>query len=224
MHKNSVNMGELLHGEDTKSSRRKQGKRMLATFDTCKLELKPTLQKLFVGFDNALTKASTILSMIPPGSRSRGLEPTILQSCFAEAAFELFENNKAFYGSYKRLIIRTDGYLILFKKLNQKGVPMNTKTGNVQSILNQNQALDLFSDSDYNDEPILFFGYQKDKTGQYCNKQIVYIDEGNIAFTITEKDLQFDYEIGIDSQEINKMRDVKVASPKLKSNLKAKEA
>lgn len=218
-------MKQLLQSEDTKSSRRKQGKRLLATFETCKLELRPALNKLFLGFNSALAKATSILAMIPPESRSRGLEPTVLQSCFAEVVFDLFENNKAFYGAYKRLIIRTDGYLILFKKLNDKGFPMNTKTNNVQNILNQSQILDLFSESDYNDEPILYFGYQKDKTGQYCNIQLVYIDEGNIVFTVTEEDIQYEKTVvGKTTYNQNKLGEVKEASPKLKNNLKAKKA
>jgi hypothetical protein len=67
---------------------------------------------------------------------------------------------------------------------------MNIKTINVQSILNQNQVLDLFSESDYNDEPILYFGYQKNRFGQFVNPQLIYIDEGDVNFSISENDLE----------------------------------
>ena len=66
---------------------------------------------------------------------------------------------------------------------------MNIKTINVQSILNQNQVLDLFADSDYNDEPILYFGYQKNRFGDYANPQLIYIDEGQIKFSIYQDDI-----------------------------------
>jgi hypothetical protein len=196
-----------------------QGKRVLAVNETCKVELKNGIQLLYKAYEEALTKSSTVLSMLPVHSRSRTLEASIIQSCFAESLIENFPE-KAFFGKYRRLILRVNGYLILFKKLNKKGYPMNIKTVNVQSILNQNQVLDLFSESDYNDEPILYFGYQKNKFGEYVNPQLIYIDEGDVKFSIVETDVQAVLNITNRSND-----DVSIeVKPKLKYNNVLKEA
>jgi hypothetical protein len=212
-------MVEILRCEDNKSSRRMQGKRVLADNETCKIELKSEIQLLYKAYEEALTKSSMVLSMLPVHSRSRTLEASIIQSCFAESLIENF-SEKAFFGKYRRLILRVNGYLILFKKLNKKGYPMNIKTMNVQSILNQNQVLDLFSESDYNDEPILYFGYQKNRFGEYVNPQLIYIDEGEVKFSINETDVQTSLNI------INRSNDdVSIeVKPKLKDNNVLKEA
>lgn len=202
--------------EDSKSSRRMQGKRSLANYENCKLELKKELNLLFKTFNSALNNTKEELFKFNIRFRSRTLEASIMQSYFAEYLQENF-GNKSFYGKYKRLVLRTDGYLILFKKFNSKGMPMNIKTTNVQSILNQNQVLDLFAESDYNDEPILYFGYQKNRFGDYVNPQLIYIDEGEIKFSINLNDLDSGLYI---SKENNKPVGV---SPVLK-NINIKKA
>lgn len=212
-------MVDVLKREDNKSSRRMQGKRVLAVNETCKIELNKEIQFLHKAYEEALAKASLALSMFPLHSRSRTLEASVIQSCFAESLLENFPN-KAFFGKYRRLILRVKGYLILFKKLSEKGYPMNIKTLNVQSILNQNQVLDLFSETDYNDEPILYFGYQKNRVGEYVNPQLIYIDEGEIKFTITEADIQVQLSI---TSTVNKNETVEV-KPKLKDNQVLKQA
>ena len=212
-------MVELLRCEDNKSSRRMQGKRVLAVNETCKVELKKDIQLLYKAYEEALIKTSKVLSIIPIHSRSRILEASVIQSCFAESLMNNFPN-KALYGRYRRLILRLKGYLILFKKLDKKGYPMNTKTKNVQSILNQNLTLDLFSESDYNDEPILYFGYQKNRIGEYVNPKLIYIDEEEIKFTIDEADIQ----MVLDMPSRNIENDAIEVKPKLKENIVLKEA
>ena len=182
------NLHNYFNGKDKVSSRRMQGKRMLADYDNCKLELNKEIPLLFAVYGEALEKTNKVLSLLPPHCRSRSLEASIIQSCFAESLLENFRD-KAFFGKYRRLILRVKGYLILFKKLDRKGYPMNIKTVNVQSILNQNQTLDLFSESDYRDDPILYFGYKKNKVGEYVDPQLIYIDESNIKFSITGDDI-----------------------------------
>ena len=212
-------MVNVLHCEDNKSSRRMQGKRVLAVNETCKIELKNDIQLLYKAYEEALIKTSKVLSIIPIHSRSRILEASVIQSCFAESLMNNFPN-KALYGRYRRLILRLKGYLILFKKLDKKGYPMNTKTKNVQSILNQNLTLDLFSESDYNDEPILYFGYQKNRIGEYVNPKLIYIDEEEIKFTIDEADIQ----MVLDMPSRNIENDAIEVKPKLKENFVLKEA
>lgn len=205
--------------KDNDFSRRMQGKRRLASESECKVELKKELQLLFNIFYKALDKTNIVLSSFQPSHRSRTFEASVMQSSFAESLSNSF-GEKAFYGKYKRLILRTNGYLILFKKLNNKGKPMNIKTINVQSILSQNQVLDLFSNSDYNDEPILYFGYQKNRFGQFINPQLVYIDSGEINFTISENDM----DITIPTSSINVVNENKEVVPKLKEQNILKKA
>jgi hypothetical protein len=200
-------------------SRRLQGKRLLAINATCKVELKKEIPLLFSTFYEAQENTNKALAMFPPHSRSRTLEASIMQSCFAESLFNNFRK-EASYGKYKRLIFRTKGYIILFKKLNSKGVPMNIKTANNQSILNQNHSLDLFSDTEYNDEPILYFGYQKNKFGSYVNPQVVYIDDAHINFTIDENDIVINME-SVNTDQNVKQVDVK---PTLKEKNQFKKA
>jgi len=200
-------------------SRRMQGKRRLASESECKVELKKELQLLFNVFYTALEKTNTVLSVFQPSHRSRTFEASVMQSSFAESLSNSF-GDKAFYGRYKRLILRTNGYLILFKKLNGKGKPMNIKTINVQSILSQNQVLDLFSNSDYNDEPILYFGYQKNRFGQFVNPQLIYIDDGEVNFSIGEKDIENNISISA-KVEVNEIKEI---VPKLKGQISIKKA
>lgn len=206
-----------LLSEDNNSSRRMQGKRLLADYGNCKLELSKELGLLFKTFESALNSTNEDLLSYKVQFRSRTLEASIMQSYFAEYLQDNFAN-KAFYGKYKRLVLRTNGYLILFKKLNTKGYPMNIKTINVQSILNQNQVLDLFANSDYNDEPILYFGYQKNRFNEYVNPQLIYIDDNEIKFSISAEDMD-------SGLYINKVNDKPTGvSPILKNNTNIKKA
>jgi hypothetical protein len=203
--------------EDNNSSRRMQGKRLLADYGNCKLELSKELVLLFKTFESALACTNADLLNYKVQFRSRTLEASIMQSYFAEYLQKHFAN-KAFYGKYKRLVLRTNGYLILFKKLNSKGYPMNIRTINVQSILNQNQVLDLFADSDYNDEPILYFGYQKNRFNEYVNPQLIYIDDNEIKFSISADDMDSGLYVGkVDNKPVG-------VSPTLKNNNNLKKA
>lgn len=176
-----------LKNEDSESSRTQQGKRMLADYATCTVDLKGVISKLFGTFNESLNKADRLLTQFPIGSRSRTLEASIIQSCFAECLFKNFPNNAKF-GSYKRIVLNINGYLILFKKFDKHGLPMNIKTTNVRAILNQNQGSSLFAGTEYKYEPILYFGYQKSRIGGFENPQLVYIDEGHVIFRISEND------------------------------------
>lgn len=161
-----------------------QGLRRLANVDACKFDLREVLPKLFATFESAIEVFNEKMGSFRPHTRARNLEANVLQTVFAEKLFENFGPN-AFFGAYHRLILRSDGYIILFKKLRKNGKPMNIKTNFVQKIAAQQQTLDLFTDSDYEDEPILFFGYQKSRTGHFINPQLVYIDQGEVIFSIT---------------------------------------
>ncbi|WP_332030960.1 hypothetical protein [Kaistella sp.] len=175
---------DYLQYEDNNSSRSMQGLRRLANVDACKFDLREVLPKLFATFESALAVFNEKMGGFRPHTRARNLEANVLQTVFAEKLFDNF-GASAFFGAYHRLILRSDGYIILFKKLRKNGKPMNIKTNFVQKIATQQQTLDLFTDSDYEDEPILFFGYQKSRTGDFVNPQVVYIDQGEVIFSIT---------------------------------------
>lgn len=206
---NVVHKETSFQNQSNEFSRRVQGKRLLANPDACKIELKNELRLLFKTFSEAIEKANLVLCEFQPNIRARALDATVFQSSFAEKLFNNF-GESVYWGKYKRLILRVNGYLILFKKLDKKGYPMNIKTLNIQSILNQNQSLDLFAESDYNEDPILYFGYKKDKIGNYVQPQLIYIDEEKIQFSLNEHDIEIQIEI-----EENKVEKIGVM-PKLK--------
>lgn len=217
MKENKVSFSD---GKDKQSSRRKQGKKRLANFQACKADLHKEFTPLFRSFDEALEKTNAVLSNFQPCHRSRTFEASTMQSSFAEAIMGNF-GSKAFFGRWKRLILRTEGYCILFKKLNGKGCPMNIKTLNVQGILSQHQVLDLFADSDYNDEPILYFGYQKDRFGRFVNPQLVYIDDGKVIFKISKADVATDLSI---TPALEKKQPSAGVSPTIKNNNNLKKS
>lgn len=180
----------FLNGEDNNSSRQSQGKRRLANYDGCIQDLKAILPDLFEVFNTAAEKTTEKLKDFRPEARSANLEPNILQTCFAEELFSKFKF-KASYGKFFRITLRSNGYIILFKKLTNRSKPMNILTKNVQNINNQKQSLSLFAtdDSDYQDEPILFFGYKKNKLNKIIDPQLVYLDEGQVRFTVRESEV-----------------------------------
>jgi len=169
--------------KDTGLSRKVQGKRLLADLEACKIELKDELSTLFSLFEQAIKKTNWLMGNIQPFARRNGQEAITLQSCFAEQVFAKFGED-AKNGRNGRLILKIKGYIILFKKLDAKGLPMNIKTRNTKMINNQAIQLSLFSDGECSESPILYFGYQKSRLGEYIDPRIVYIDEDKIKFTI----------------------------------------
>src|SRR5690606_8458484 len=136
-------------------SRKMQGKGLLANEEACRLELKNELIEMFTAFHVSTEKVNRVKSQFLPGSYSRCLEANLMQSAFAEEMMKRFDQ-KATYGKGKRFLFLTKGYIVLFKKLNNRGLPMNIKTGHVQDIMDQKQQLNLFSHTDFNDGPILY--------------------------------------------------------------------
>jgi hypothetical protein len=67
-------------------------------------------------------------------------------------------------------------------------MPMNIQTKSVSDISNQ-LSMSLFDENTYFAEPILFFGYKKNKFGQIFEPKLVYIDESNLKWAITENEL-----------------------------------
>ncbi|WP_408961060.1 hypothetical protein [Myroides odoratimimus] len=166
----------------------RQGKRRLITEDELKIELRSELLRLFEVFKESVEMYNkSFLPLVMVGQMVRNFEATSFNQCLVTNAFKKFPKGCAF-GKYAKFSLRlSNGVIIQFKKLNGKGMPMNIKTINVDNVNNQ-LALDLFGDQNLYD-PILYFGYKKDRIGQFVDPQIVYIDEGKIVFSMTEEQL-----------------------------------
>lgn len=200
------------NSKSTNSNQNRKGKRRIANKDACEFDLKDEIPILNRIFQEAAKKTSFLLNEISPEGRNKNLKTNLMQSCVADSLFREF-GGKARYGKYGRLMLSTKGYLMLFKKLNKYGVPMNVWTKNVQKIYDQRQ-LDLFSTSNYYD-PIVFFGYKEDRLGIFCNPQINYIDEGVLKFSINLPE---------DDSDVAPPEDVRqptdpTSGPRLKNNL-----
>lgn len=153
----------------------------------CEYDLRESLEKLFIVFWNAVRNYEKEILQTPFEARCRGFEASLLNSKLIQSVQSAFKDNWAF-GKYKRFMLRINGYILLFKKLNSKDMPMNIPTRFSSSIQNQEQG-HLFDMYDDGTEPILFFGYNKSRFGEIINPKLVYIDENKVKWTILEHDV-----------------------------------
>jgi hypothetical protein len=123
----------------------------------------------------------------PPEARARTFEAVLLNSKMIQCAQKNFPDNWK-YGKYRRFILRVKGYNILFKKLDRNNRPMNIKTIFSEAINNQKQ-LELFDDSSGVTEPVIFFGYKKDRFGVINDPKIVYIDEDKLKWIVSSESI-----------------------------------
>ena len=144
------------------------------------------LIKFFYAFENAKEKFGSTMKLFPPQARSRGFEASVFQTCLLGELQKAFPEKWKFW-KYKRFVITFCGHSFLFKKLNKKGMPMNIKTNANESIINQMQT-QLFDPTDY-ENPIVFFGWEKSKSGGLINPHFVYIDEGQIRWELRKDEL-----------------------------------
>lgn len=167
--------------------KRKKNKRKLASLIGCKTDLKSELPLLFKAFEEALSSYEFILNQIKPESRARGFEASLLNTKMIESIQKYFPSFWRF-AKYKRFTLNVKGYVILFKKLNNSDKPMNIKTKSVNAISDQ-LSLPLFDNDSNVIDPILFFGYRKNKDGIIFDPKLVYIDENQVQWTINENDI-----------------------------------
>jgi len=153
----------------------------------CEYDLREVLGGLFNAFQNAVRNYEKEIVQTPFSARCRGFEASLLNSKLIQSVQSIFNENWTF-GKYKRFMLRINGYIILFKKLNGKDMPMNIPTRFSSSIQNQEQG-NLFDMFDDGTEPILFFGYNKNRFGEIINPKLVYIDESKVKWTISESDI-----------------------------------
>lgn len=162
-------------------------KRKVISKKECLHDLKNELQTMFKAFSEAIELFEKEVVLTPPIARVKGFEASLLNSKMMQCIQKHFPNNWKF-GKYRRFILRVKGYNVLFKKLNNKDMPMNVKTFLADAIANQRQ-LSLFNDSPEVADPIVFFGYRKDKFGNILDPKLVYIDDSQVTWMIDESDM-----------------------------------
>lgn len=172
--------------ERTRLPRRK----IISNEDVCMIELEKELPLFFRLFEEAVSLFEKEIVLTPPTARARSLEATLLNSKIIQCVQQFFPDNWRF-GKYKRFILRLKGYIVLFKKLNGKNMPMNIKTKSSDAIANQLQY-PMFEEFDDAIEPIVFFGYRKDSIGNILDPKLVYIDENKLRWTITRDKVKGD--------------------------------
>lgn len=168
----------------------RQDKRRIATIKGAKFDLKSELPLMFKAFKEAYELYESEIIKTPPEARARGYEASLLNSKMIQCIQKYFPNHWKF-GKYKRFTLRTNGYIILFKKLDKYDKPMNIKTKSVEAISNQ-LSLPLFNDTNFVEEPILFFGYKKNRFGIISDPKLVYVDEERVKWVVTVDDINID--------------------------------
>ena len=191
-------------------------RRRLATLEGCKVDLSEHLEMMFRCFYEALSNYSVEVQQTPVEARVRAFEASLLNSKIVASIQKHFPKKWKF-GKYKRFILRINRYIVLFKKLNNSDRPMNIKTKNVENISSQ-YSLPLFSADNYVEDPILFFGYKKNKYGDIHDPKFVYIDEDQVKWTLTQNDID-DGSINLSVVEPDKP----LATPSLRKPLEEKK-
>lgn len=194
----------------------RSGKRRQVSKEECLLDLKKELPKFFLAFNKGVKKYNTVTSMFNPQSKVR-FDATVLNTALVESLQEEF-SKKWKWGKYKRFVLKIGDYIFLVKKLTKNNLPMNIKTRHVNTISNQ-LSLSLFDNEIYQDDPILFFGYKTDRMGEIYSPQIVYIDENNVRWVVTENDVTITEEL---TKSID--RPIKTVQVKVKDELRSKKA
>lgn len=150
----------------------------------CQNDLNDILGDLFTAFHKAVKTFNSEVANTPVEYRARCMEATLFNSKLLQCLGETFGADLK-RGKYSRRFLYQNGYIILLKKLDGNGMPMNIKTKLSSSIANQQEG-NLFNTEEDGTSPIIFFGYKKNKLGELKSPQIVYIDEGVVKWVITE--------------------------------------
>lgn len=161
----------------------RQNKRRLATKKGAKFDLQKELPLMFEAFSEAYKLYESEIVRTPLEARARGFEASLLNSKMIQCIQHYFPRYWKF-GKYKRFTLRTNGYIILFKKLDRNNKPMNVKTKSVEAISRQ-LSLPLFKEANFVEEPILFFGYKKNGVGDISEPKLVYLDESKVEWIVT---------------------------------------
>lgn len=185
-------------------------KRRTAKDIECQIDLQKELPLMFYAFRNASSQFEKEVIQTPIEARGRGFEASLLNSKMIHSIQTTFPNNWK-YGKYKRFILRVNGYSILFKKLNSKNKPMNINTNYSSAISNQ-FTMSLFDEGTTSIDPILFFGYKKDRLGNIAEPKLVYIDDNTLQWVLTEENVDI-----FSNNKIVPVETIKKEMPKIKT-------
>lgn len=177
-----ANINKKSYPAKGRDNKRREVSRKEASYD-----LKSQLIRMCKAFNKGVEHYHESIAAWQPVLRSKRFESIALNESINLALMKEFPNEWMF-GKYRRFILRINGYLIFVKKLDKHDKPSNIKTKHVNTVSNQ-LALPLFSDEDAYTEPILFFGYSKDKQGEISSPRVVYIDEDQVKWIITENEV-----------------------------------
>lgn len=150
----------------------------------CQEDLKDILPELFKAYHKALKMFNDEVATAPVEYRTNSYEANVFNTRLQQSLGERYGSDLK-RGKYGRRFLYENGYIILLKKLNSKGMPMNIKTKLSSQINNQVEG-NLFNTEEDGTSPIIFFGYTKTKLGEMRNPRIVYIDDGIVKWVITE--------------------------------------
>lgn len=198
-----------------------KNRRRLASEKGCKTDLDYELPRMFMAWKEALEKYEHEVVQTKPEARARGFEASLLNSKMIEAMQKYFPINWKF-AKYKRFMVRVNGYIVFFKKLDKHDRPMNIKTKQVDAI-SQQLALPLFDSDSTVEEPILFFGYRKNRLGVIHDPKLVYIDEQKVQWTITENDIDMS-KAGKPTLTINSDMPKETVEPRVKKTATKKKS
>lgn len=148
--------------------------------------LKEHYEQIFKAYYNAIEKFNVEISQTSIEARTR-LWSVLLNAKLIDSFIEQFPENWT-KGKYGRIIFRWEEIQLLIKKLDSNNNPSYLPTLLSDSILSQEQASLFKNDERAKNEPILIFGYTKDKYGQLINPRIVYYDCG-AKWTIEQSEI-----------------------------------
>lgn len=161
-------------------------KRPKLSKEDCLVNVGQTLPLMFHAFKECFDMYNEQIQQFIPEVRTR-LDSTLFYALLAQSFIKHFPESYR-KGRYKRAIFRFEGCQMILKKLNSKNQPSYVPTILSDSI--QIQGVDSLFEGDEGVEPILIFGYTKDKYGNISNPRIVYYD--NVPqWEINTTDLRF---------------------------------
>ena len=167
--KNSFFTGTLFpQYNDTELS----GYRRIITAKECEEELKEDLPILFEALIEGTERGSDECSK--PSLKCRPFDANTINTWVLSEINEAFPG-AAIIGAGGRVYFEIKGFLIIVKKLNDKGMPMNIPTDLHDAVLHQKKSCVLDDSIEGQSKPILVLGYNTDKFGNITGHMLTYI-------------------------------------------------
>lgn len=152
--------------------------------------LRDAAQTMFAAYEEGLRHFNRVISLFEtPEARTNRLEAGVMHSCLVEAFVKAFPDYVVPNTKYGRFILRIAETQIIIKRINEAGKPSYVPTILSDKILTQSSA-SLFDDEDEaaKAEPVLIFGYTRNKVGEFVDPRIVYF-KGSPIWVIAADDV-----------------------------------